>query len=220
MMTELTTPMPTKGAQVSKPYEPTEREAKALAAYERTVANRIPAPSMKVKMLDEDGKNVARIEVDHTDALIGYKLLSEAVGSENLDFLCGTLDSLAMVAQTGKGVHQINLNYGLAMVRGLHPRDQLEATLGVQMAAIHIATMTVAARLGRADTVETWEINERALNRLTRTFAGQMEALKRYRSNGEQRVYVERVTVNKGGQAIVGPVAHGGRGGGGEENGE
>ena len=46
-----------------------------------------------------------------------------------------------------------------------------------------------------------------------------MEALKRYRSKGEQRVYVERVTVNEGGQAIVGPVSHGGRGGGFEENG-
>jgi hypothetical protein len=33
-------------------------------------------------------------------------------------------------------------------------------------------------------------------------------ALKRYRSKGEQRVIVERVTVEKGGQAIVGNVAH------------
>ena len=47
-----------------------------------------------------------------------------------------------------------------------------------------------------------------------------MEALKRYRSKGEQRVYVERVTVNEGGQAIVGPVAHGGRDGGDDKNGE
>jgi hypothetical protein len=39
-----------------------------------------------------------------------------------------------------------------------------------------------------------------------------MEALKRYRSRGEQLVRVERVTVNEGGQAIVGPVTHGARG--------
>jgi hypothetical protein len=30
-----------------------------------------------------------------------------------------------------------------------------------------------------------------------------MEALKRHRSKGEQRVYVERVNVESGGQAIV-----------------
>src|SRR5437016_1013262 len=40
----------------------------------------------------------------------------------------------------------------------------------------------------------------------------QVEALKRYRSRGEQTVRVEHVTVNKGGQAIVGNVTHGGEG--------
>ena len=40
----------------------------------------------------------------------------------------------------------------------------------------------------------------------------QVEALKRYRTGGEQTVRVEHVTVNEGGQAIVGNVTHGGRG--------
>ena len=35
----------------------------------------------------------------------------------------------------------------------------------------------------------------------------QMEALKRYRMGGEQRVTVQHVTVNDGGQAIVGPMS-------------
>jgi hypothetical protein len=52
-------------------------------------------------------------------------------------------------------------------------------------------------------------MHERALNRLARTYAAQVEALKRYRSKGEQRVIVERVTVNEGGRAIVGNVARG-----------
>jgi hypothetical protein len=33
-----------------------------------------------------------------------------------------------------------------------------------------------------------------------------MEALKRYRTGGQQKVIVEHVTVNEGGQAIVGHV--------------
>ena len=49
-------------------------------------------------------------------------------------------------------------------------------------------------------------------NKLARTFAAQVEALKRYRSGGEQTVRIEYVTVNDGGQAIVGNVTHGGRG--------
>ena len=39
-----------------------------------------------------------------------------------------------------------------------------------------------------------------------------MEALKRCRSGGEQKVTVQHVSVNEGGQAIVGPVSQGGRG--------
>ena len=45
--------------------------------------------------------------------------------------------------------------------------------------------------------------------KLARTFAAQVEALKRYRSSGEQTMRVEHVTVNNGGQAIVGNVASG-----------
>jgi hypothetical protein len=48
--------------------------------------------------------------------------------------------------------------------------------------------------------------------KLARTFAAQIETLKRYRSSGEQKVTVEHVTVNTGGQAIVGNVNHGGPG--------
>ncbi|HET9534508.1 MAG TPA: HGGxSTG domain-containing protein [Mesorhizobium sp.] len=73
--------------------------------------------------------------------------------------------------------------------------------------------MKAAENLAGAPSIEVMDMQERALNRLAGTFAAQMEALKRYRSKGEQRVYVERVTVNEGGQAIVGPVAHGRRDG-------
>ena len=42
--------------------------------------------------------------------------------------------------------------------------------------------------------------------RPARTYATQMEALKRYRTGGEQKVTVHHVSVNEGGQAIVGNV--------------
>ena len=45
----------------------------------------------------------------------------------------------------------------------------------------------------------------------TRTYLAQMDALKKYRAKAQQTVRVERVTVNEGGQAIVGDVTHGGR---------
>jgi hypothetical protein len=80
--------------------------------------------------------------------------------------------------------------------------------MAVQMAAVHMATMTFARRLNHVDNIQQQDSAERAFNKLARTFAVQMEALKRYRTGGEHKVTVQHVTVNEGGQAIVGPVSH------------
>lgn len=207
-------PMPKRGKTanpVAKPYEPTTREIASQAAYAKRRENRRPVPKIKISMSDVDGgKRIASIAVDHPDPALGYELLAEAVGADSGTFLAGTLDSLAKVAQVGSAVLEGEMNYALSMVCGLRPKDQIEATLGVQMAAIHLATMNTAMFMGEAKTWELREAHERALNRLSRTYVAQVEALKRYRSKGEQRVIVERVNVEKGGQAIVGNVAHGG----------
>lgn len=63
-----------------------------------------------------------------------------------------------------------------------------------------------SADTGRQDAAE------RAFNNLVRSYAAQMETLKRYRSKGQQVVRVERVTVADGGQAIVGNVNQRGAG--------
>jgi hypothetical protein len=52
-------------------------------------------------------------------------------------------------------------------------------------------------------------------HRLLRTYTAQVEALKTYRSKGEQKVEVEHVHVHRGGQAIVGAVSHTSAGSGG-----
>ena len=78
--------------------------------------------------------------------------------------------------------------------------------LATQMGAIHAATMMMARRLNHVETIPQQDAAERALNKLAWTFATQMEALKCYRTRGQQKVTVELVTVNAGGQAIVGAV--------------
>jgi hypothetical protein len=49
-------------------------------------------------------------------------------------------------------------------------------------------------------------------NKLSRSFAALLEALNRHRGKGQQKVTVEHVHVNKGGQAIVGNVTNAGGG--------
>ena len=101
----------------------------------------------------------------------------------------------------------------LAVIAGIEPRDEMEAMLAAQMAAVHRATLTFARRLNHIENIPQQDSAERAFNKLARTFTAQMEALKRYRTGGEQKVTVQHVTVNEGGQAVVGHVSAAPRGG-------
>jgi hypothetical protein len=74
-----------------------------------------------------------------------------------------------------------------------------------------VATLASAQRFAHVDTLAQQDSAERAFNKLARTFAVQMEALKRYRAGGEQNVTVQHVSVGQGGQAIVGNVTQAAR---------
>jgi hypothetical protein len=95
------------------------------------------------------------------------------------------------------------LNFVLSIVNGINPRDETEA-LATQMAAIHNATMVAGRRLAHVETIPQQDTASNMSNKLARTFASQLEALKKYCSAGEQTIKVQHVTVNDGGQAIVG----------------
>jgi hypothetical protein len=105
----------------------------------------------------------------------------------------------------------------LSIVKGIKPRDQIEAMLAAQMAAVHMASMTFARRLARVENIQQQDSAERAFNKLSRTFAAQMSTLKEYRSKGEQKMTVQHVHVAEGGQAIVGNVNAPAEGGGARE---
>ena len=196
-------------------YFPTEAETRVLEAYARRKASRHPLPDIVPTLTEsKDGQLQAFLGLDHVDKELGYKLLSEAMASEHWSFTAAMIEGASRIARTPTSVSQDGINFALAFVAGMKPRDQLEAALGMQMAAVHHATMNTVEKLGAATKREVAELHEKAFNRLTRTFAAQMEALKRYRSKGEQRVYVERVNVSEGGQAVIGNVTREGRGGG------
>lgn len=190
------------------PYEPTDAERQSMKNWNKFRLGHPPLPTMKVGQKDE----VASIGPGHEDLGTGTALQMNAIAAAYADYYSGTLSAIANIATTTRQVSAEKMDYLMAMVAGIKPRDQLESMLAVQMAAVHDATMEMAARVKRVDTIQQHDSAERSLNKLARTFAAQMEALKRYRSKGEQRVYVERVTVNEGGQAMVGVVERG-RGG-------
>jgi hypothetical protein len=160
------------------------------------------SPLVKVK---DDG-GTRRVEPAHPDPLVGQMLLKDATGGSDFMFSNGILGQLARSASEGGENDESNLNFMLSVVRSTKSKDQLEAMLAAQMAVVHLEMMRMAAKLANTHDELQLESTGRALNNLARTFAAQMEALKRYRTGGEQTVTVQHVSVGDGGQAIVGNV--------------
>jgi hypothetical protein len=175
-----------------------------LTALDQHVARKAAEMAPRVKVLKTSES--ARILTDHPDDTLGYVLLMRALGTADTDFVHGLLHQLVNAGSHGRQIDEGALNFMLAVVKGVKPNDQLETMLAAQMAAIHMATMTFARRLDHVETIQQQDSAERALNKLARTYTTQMEALKRYRTGGEQKVTVQHVSVSEGGQAIVGNV--------------
>jgi hypothetical protein len=187
-----------------KAYEPNERERAAIALFAKERDSRPLAPRVKVSQKEKGGK--VEIAFDHPDQAMGNLLLMQAVGSTSPSFCDAILHNVINIASNAGQVDERAVNSTLAVIAGIKPKDELEAMLVTQMAAVHLATITQVRRFANAETIAQFDCNERALNKLARTFTTQMEALKRYRTGGEQKVTVHHVTVNEGGQAIVGTV--------------
>jgi len=201
----------TKSATLScsavPPDEPTSEEH-ALDVNSPPASTEVKPdlPMLKIKI--EQG--VVRLEPDHPDPDVGLFLIMERMGIEEPLFFGALLCQLIDGATKDGEVDERKLNFMLAVIAGLEPRDQLEAMLAAQMAAVHAATMTMAGRLNDAKGLLHQGHTEKALNKLARTFTTQMEALNRYRGKGQQKMTVEHVHVHEGGQAIVGSVEGGG----------
>jgi hypothetical protein len=199
-------------------YVPTDRECEILnKQFEREQAEP-PVPHLKV--VGTPGN--LTIEPVHPDRNVGYALLVEAIGAGSKEFFFSILLQLQQACSRDGAIDEMQLIFMFSVVRSIRPRDQLEAMLAIQMAAVHHQIMSFLKNSDRpasleqqkivdrleqqkiVDRLEQQEIVDRIVNRLTRTYAMQMETLKRYRTGGEQKVTVQHVSVNEGGQAIVG----------------
>lgn len=99
----------------------------------------------------------------------------------------------------------------VAALSGIDPRNEIEGMLAAQLIATHNAAME-CLRLSVIPG-QLLPAIDHALNhasKLCRTFATLLDALNRYRGKGQQKVTVEHVHVQPGGQAIVGVIEGGG----------
>lgn len=194
-------------AATVKPYERTPVEVAAASKLQARAKTEPPSPKFKVSY--ENGR--LSLDPDHPDPMTGCVLLLDAMGTEDIVLAEGLLNQIMNAARTGKELTSRDVNTMLATMHAIAPRDSTEALLATQMAAIHGAAMVAARKLNHVETIPQQDSASNLLNMLARTFAAQLEALKRYRSSGEQKVTVHHQHVNvSANQAVVGVTQGGG----------
>ena len=95
----------------------------------------------------------------------------------------------------------------IAVITAFAPKNEMEAALAVQAACTHMVAMVIMARIGGGHgTDRRLPGMASAAAKLLRAYCTQIETHRRLRGGGEQKIIVKHVTVNEGGQAIVGAV--------------
>lgn len=167
-----------------------------LAANDRSA----PLVSPRIKIYKR------RIAIRHPDPQAGERLLAEALGAADRDALHGMLRQLVKASAVGQKPDEANLAFMISTIRSIAPKDSIEAMLVSQMVSAHMAAMRCACRLACTDDLAQQEGVTRALTRLSRTFAAQVEALNRHRNRDDCAITVQNLSVQDGGRAIVGNV--------------
>ena len=172
-----------------------------IATMAATAGQTEAAVAPRIKLLSHG------FSIDHPDPDIGEQLMANALGVRDREAMHGILRQLVKASVNGDGPDEVNLSFMISMVKSIGPRDSIEAMLVAQMVSVHVMAMRCTHHLAHAEDIAQHDSAARALGRLARTFPAQIEALSRYRSQGEPpAITVQNVSVGDGGKAIVGNV--------------
>jgi hypothetical protein len=184
------TPATEKPAPTLEPTEAEQAEIRALAKRKKA---RRQAPRFAVHQQEGGPTQMVPAGV-HADAAAARVM--NAFGITDLDLaerLMMQIITATHLQSSNEPVAEANLNAALAAVTGIAPRDEAEAMLATQMVGVHWLAMDL---LRKANNPALRNDAGNLAVKLLRTFPAQLEALKRYRSAGEQRVVVQHQHVN------------------------
>jgi hypothetical protein len=129
--------------------------------------------------------------------------LEQELGGHDEHFIKGLIDQIVAAVSTEHAFNVKAANFALSVAKSVKPRDPLEAMLVAEASVVHDTMMWVSGAARKAMFSHHVEANLKMVISLARTYAMQMETLKRYRSSGEQKFTVQHVSVDNGAQAVV-----------------
>jgi hypothetical protein len=126
-----------------------------------------------------------------------FKSLLEEFGIADKNFVAPLYSQLINVDGFGGD----GVEFAASVIKSVTPNDQLVVMQAAQMAVMHWARMKYMRQVADERGTERQELAVNSAAKLARTFSTQLEALKRYRTGGEQKVTVQHVSVSRGGRA-------------------
>ena len=211
------TKKPTKQKAKAKPPAKLDakKDAQLKARLERIKAregDRGKGPRLEIEP-GEDGVIKSKMPDDDLENALSFFDLAGTANPVFAEHLMGQMIDYATCLKQNPDAKEKAANALLGAVHGMAPRDEAESMLISQMAATQAQAMELLTRAANADFVPTLETAVNLANKLMRTYAAQMQTLAKYRGKvSQQKVIVEHVNVEAGGQAVVGAVQAGGQG--------
>lgn len=168
-------------------------------ALERTYQldlDTIPGPfplwtiqGLSVGMVKDGDQTSSTIIFNGTPGEISQSQFMAAYGSEDPDFVYGLISQLANVGPQSKLPDVNGFKFGLAAVRGMAPRDPLDAMICAQMAMVHQISMMFAERLAKAAPYPLdMASEEQPFTRIVRTRCALTTAFERHRDVTDRNI--------------------------------
>ena len=187
-------------------FTPAEQEV--VAKYKRR-ADKVSPPKF-----EEDNHDNNKIWIKAENAKDGDLLrlakMTEMTGTVDPDLQSKIFTQVAG-SPSKNSASQVSAT--AALMHGINPQNELEGMLVAQMINAHNNATKLARFAGTSKTMEQLKIYSNMAVKFMNAFTRQLDALQKLRGQaGKQTVRVEHVTVESGGQAIVGHVEGGGGG--------
>jgi len=163
------------------------------------------SPTIEARYKD-DGNITAVIKCEQNNDCIGIAIVEIENTANQLARLFK-----ARKGSIGKEELLTKLNASFSVFTGMEPKDSIEAMMITQMIAVHEMTLLMSEKA--LITEQPNEFVEQNINRVTklcRSYASLVEAFNKYRTKGQQKITVQHVNVNDGGQAVIGDINQGG----------
>jgi hypothetical protein len=118
------------------------------------------------------------------------RVMSE-FGSSDPDFVFPLLRRIGKLGIKGKNWHPDIIKFAISFIRGIRPREQVNALLGFLMMTVHETIMVNYGRINQARVMQNNEEEEdaqRAVDRLMRTLIRSVDEFNRHQNRGEQKL--------------------------------